>query len=106
MTARSTIRRPNESIFVASRQEALGGPYFGIDNMENSVTNSAPIHTLRERLETARMQAIEELAAKGGPLPADALQKIALLHSALSAVRDEIEAHEVKIGGGAEQPLK
>ena len=47
-----------------------------------------------------------ELAAKGGPLPADALQKIALLHSALSAVRDEIESHEVKIGGGAEQPLK
>jgi hypothetical protein len=106
MSAGSTIRRPNESIFEASRQEALGGHYFDIDDMENSVTNSSPIHALRERLETARMQAIEELAAKGGPLPADALQKIALLHSALSAVRDEIESHEVKIGGGAEQPLK
>jgi len=74
--------------------------------MENSVTNSSPIHALRERLETARLQAIEELAAKGGPLPTDALQKIALLHSALCAVRDEIEAHEIKIGGGGEQPLK
>jgi hypothetical protein len=46
------------------------------------------------------------LAAKGGPLPADALQKIALLHSVLSAVRDEIRIYEVKIGGGSEQPLE
>jgi hypothetical protein len=74
--------------------------------MGNSVTDYSPIHALRERPERARLQTIEELAGKGGPLPSDALQKIALLHSALSAVRDEIEAHEVKIGGGAEQPLK
>ena len=73
---------------------------------ENSMTNSSPVHDLRQRLETARLSAIEELAAKSGPLPADALQKIALLHSVLSAVRDEIRIYEVKIGGGSEQPLE
>ncbi|MGA3063716.1 MAG: hypothetical protein ABSD90_10885 [Methylocystis sp.] len=70
------------------------------------MTSSSPVHDLRERLETARLSAIEELAAKSGPLPADALQKIALLHSVLSAVRDEIRIYEVKIGGGSEQPLE
>jgi hypothetical protein len=77
-----------------------------INDTENPMTGSAPIHDLRERLEAARLLAVEELAAKGEPFPAEALQKIALLHSALSAVRDEIYAHDVKIGGGAEQPLK
>ena len=70
------------------------------------MTSSSPVHDLRERLEPARLSAIEELAAKGGPLAADALQKIALLHSVLSAVRDEIRIYEVKIGGGSEQPLE
>ena len=46
---------------------------------ENSMTNSSPIHDLRERLETARLSAVEELAAKSGALPADVLEKIALL---------------------------
>lgn len=73
---------------------------------ENSMTNSSPVHDLRKRLETARLSAIEELAAKGGPLPTDALEKIAVLHSALSAVRDEIKIYEVKIGGGSELPLE
>jgi uncharacterized protein YbjQ (UPF0145 family) len=65
-----------------------------------------PIHDLRAHLETARLKAVEELAAKGGALPADALQKIAILQTVLTAVREEIEAHEVKVGGGAERPLK
>lgn len=70
------------------------------------MTSSSPVHDLRKRLETARLSAIEDLAAKGGPLPADALQQIALLHAVLSAVRDEIRLYEVKIGGGSEQPLE
>jgi hypothetical protein len=70
------------------------------------MTNSTPIHHLRTCLETARLEAIEELSAKGGALPVDALQKIALLQAALNAVRDEIKLHEIKIGGGSEQPLK
>ena len=69
------------------------------------MTNS-PIHDLRDRLEAARLSAVEELAAASGSLPADALEKIALLHAALSAVRDEIRMYQVKIGGGSEQPLE
>jgi hypothetical protein len=30
------------------------------------MTHSSPIHDLRKRIETARLQLIEELAAKGG----------------------------------------
>ena len=37
---------------------------------------------------------------------ADSLQRIAILQTVLTAVREEIEAHEVKLGGGAETPLK
>jgi hypothetical protein len=70
------------------------------------MTEISSIHALRDRLETARLQALEELAAKGGALPGDALEKIALLHTVLTAVDDEIESHEVKIGGGSEKPLK
>jgi len=66
-----------------------------------------PVHDLRGQLETLRLKAIEELAAKaGGALPADSLQRIAILQTVLTAVREEIEAHEVKLGGGAETPLK
>jgi hypothetical protein len=65
-----------------------------------------PIHHLRDALEAARLQSVEELAAKGGSLPTDLLQRIALLQSALAAVREEIEAHTVRIGGGSEQPLE
>jgi hypothetical protein len=39
-------------------------------------------------------------------LPPDTLQKIALIQSALTAVREEIKNHEVKVGGGGELPLK
>ena len=67
------------------------------------VTHSSPIYDLRERIETVRL---EELAAKNGPLPPDTLQKIALIQSALTAVREEIKNHEVKVGGGGEPPLK
>jgi hypothetical protein len=66
-----------------------------------------PVHDLRGQLETLRLKAIEELAARaGGALPADSLQRIAILQTVLTAVREEIEAHEVKLGGGAETPLK
>ena len=70
------------------------------------MTHSFPIHDLRERIETARLQLLEELAAEGEPLPTDTLQKIALIQSALTAVREEIKNHEVKVGGGGELPLK
>ncbi len=75
----------------------LGGEY---------MRHSSPIHDLRERIETARLQLIEELAANGEPLSPETLQKIALIQSALTAVREEIKNHEVKVGGGDELPLK
>ena len=70
------------------------------------MTESTPIHDLNASLEAARLIAIEALAAKGGELPAASLQEIAMLQAVLTAVREEIAAHEVKIGGGAEIPLK
>jgi hypothetical protein len=70
------------------------------------MTDIAPIHALRDRLEKSRLTAIEELAARGGAPSTDALQNIALLQTALTAVEEEIAAHEVKIGGGSQKPLK
>jgi hypothetical protein len=68
-----------------------------------------PIHALRDTLETERLQAIQELASTDGTTPSvatEALRRVALLQLALVAVREEIEAHEVKVGGGGEQPLE
>lgn len=68
-----------------------------------------PIHALKDTLETARLQAIQELASTDGTIPSvstEALQRVAFLQIALVAVREELAAHEVKIGGGSEQPLE
>jgi hypothetical protein len=64
-----------------------------------------PVHHLRAALEAQRLLAVEELAANGANLPTDALQKLALIQGALTAVEEEIKGHEVKIGGGSETPL-
>jgi hypothetical protein len=68
-----------------------------------------PIHALRDTLEAARLQAIQELASADGTVRSvstEALQRVAFLQLALVAVREELAAHEVKIGGGSEQPLE
>jgi len=65
-----------------------------------------PIHDLAANLENARLAAIEELAAIGGALPVEMVYQVASLQMALTAVREEISNHEIKIGGGAEVPLK
>ena len=68
-----------------------------------------PIHALRDTLEAARLQAIQELAstdATAASISTEALRRVAALQVALVAVREELAAHEVKIGGGGEQPLK
>jgi hypothetical protein len=70
------------------------------------MTHLSTIQDLRASLEAARLAAIEELAARGGVLTPDALEKIAHLQMALAAVREEIEDHAVKIGGGEEAPYK
>ena len=68
-----------------------------------------PIHALRDTLEAARLKEVQKLAAAGGAalsISDEALQRVAYLQIALVAVREELAAHEVKIGGGGEQPLK
>jgi hypothetical protein len=73
------------------------------------MTQRMPIHALRHTLEDARLQAVQELASAGGgapPISDEALQRIAFLQIALVAVREELAAHEVKVGGGGEQPLE
>jgi hypothetical protein len=66
------------------------------------------VHALRDTLEAARLHAIKELASANETTPAvstEALRRIAFLQIALVAVREELAAHEVKVGRGAEQPL-
>jgi hypothetical protein len=70
------------------------------------MTDSNPIHELLAKLETARLRAIQGLAAAGGEPTADSVKQIAYLHVALSAVRDEIRMHQVKFGYGEEQPVE
>ena len=65
------------------------------------------LDSLRERFlaRSERLKEIQALAAKGGTPSADALQKLAFLQAALVAVREEIDAHSVSIGGGSDEPL-
>jgi hypothetical protein len=68
-----------------------------------------PIHALRDTLEAARLQAIQELAPADGTTPSvstEALQRVAFLQIALVAVREELAAQSVHVGGGSEQPLE
>jgi hypothetical protein len=68
---------------------------------------AGPVHALKNVLETARLNAVQELAA-GGATPTvstEALQRVAFIQMALVAVREEIAGHEPKVGGGGEQPL-
>ena len=79
------------------------------NDRRNEMVKRTPIHALRDTLESARLQAIRELASTDGTIPSvstEALQRVAFLQIALVAVREELAAHEVKIGGGSEQPLE
>ena len=64
-----------------------------------------PIHSLGERLEAARMEAIEKLAGSTSAISNEALQRLVFVQIALTAVREEILAHETRLGGGSEKPL-
>ena len=73
------------------------------------MTQRMPIHAPRDTLKAARVQAVQELALAGGGAPSisdEALQRFASLQMALVAVREGLAAHEVKGGGGGEQPLE
>jgi hypothetical protein len=58
-----------------------------------------PVHVLRTILEAARLKAIESLAASSDPLTLTGLRELATIQTALSAVREEIQAHGVGWGG-------
>ena len=69
------------------------------------MAESHPVHTLKSNLEDARLKAVETLAAAGGALSPDALQELATLQAALTAVREEILDHGAKLGWGAGDDL-
>jgi hypothetical protein len=70
------------------------------------MTQSMPVHQLRSELEAARLRAVEALAARGGALDPEMLREVATLQAALTAVREEIEAHAGRMGWGPEEPLE
>jgi len=75
------------------------------------MTDLHPIHSLEASLETARLKAIEDLvskelaskdpASKDVGISPEALRDLAVIQSALSAVREEIDAHGEKLGWGS-----
>jgi hypothetical protein len=63
-----------------------------------------PVHALLARLEAERLKLVKKLAA-GGTLSNEAVGELANIQAALTAVREEIEGHDPKLGWGAETPL-
>jgi len=74
--------------------------------MEVTLSNPHPVQTLQENLQAARLTAIEALAATDGAYSIDALRELAALQTALTAVREEIEAHAGRLGWGSGTELK
>lgn len=64
------------------------------------MTKLHPVHDLQANLEAARLKAVETLAGKEGSPAPDALRELATIHAALSAVREEIETHGIRLGWG------
>jgi hypothetical protein len=56
-----------------------------------------PVHSLRARLEAERHKRVQELAANGA-VSDEALKELATFQAALTAVREEIEAHGARLG--------
>jgi len=65
--------------------------------------NPHPVHALRANLEAARLKAVEALAAAKGAFSTDALRELATLQAALTAVREEIATHGVRLGWDSDE---
>ncbi len=65
------------------------------------MTKLHPVHALKAKLQTAQLNAIETLAAKDMAISADALRELATIQTALTALREEVESHAIKLGWGA-----
>jgi len=63
-----------------------------------------PIHALLAKLEAQRLKLVKKFAADG-TLSNEALRELATLQAALTAVREEIEAHGPKVGWSDETEL-
>jgi len=63
-----------------------------------------PVHALLAKLEAERLKLVKKLAADG-MLSNEAVRELANLQVALVAVREEIEAHNPKVGWGDETGL-
>jgi hypothetical protein len=63
------------------------------------------IQQLKATLEQERLHAVEALAAQGADISVEALERLATLQSAITAVSEEIDAHRIRLGGGDERPL-
>ena len=61
-----------------------------------------PVHALLAKLEAERLKLVEKLAADG-TLSNEAVRELANLQAALTAVREEIEVHDPKVGWGVKQ---
>jgi hypothetical protein len=64
------------------------------------VATTHPVHALCAALEARRLTVVESLAAQSAPLAHESLQELATLQAALTAVREEIEAHSIRLGWG------
>jgi hypothetical protein len=72
------------------------------------MSQSAPVHALRDYLQLAQSQAIADAAqnfAQTGVMPPEEVHRLAHLHLALAATEAEIDAHMPKLGSGSEEPL-
>jgi hypothetical protein len=63
-----------------------------------------PVHALLAKLEAERLKLVKKLAA-GDTLSNEGVRELATLQAALTAVREEIEAHGPKVGWGDETGL-
>jgi hypothetical protein len=63
-----------------------------------------PVHALLAKLEAERLKLVKKLAADG-TLPNEAVRELANLQAALTAVREEMEAHGPQVGWGGETEL-
>jgi hypothetical protein len=62
------------------------------------VATTHPVLALCTALEAQRLKAVETLAAQTSALAPESLQELATLQAALTAVREEIEAHSIRLG--------
>jgi hypothetical protein len=74
------------------------------DPEETTMQGVHPVRALCATLETRRLRAVEAMAAASAPSP-EALRELATLQAAVSAVRELIEEHGVRLGWGGDDDL-